>query len=173
MNWDFLTDNSGEDSPWPADGQEHRDTDLVDERGQRIGFLIERSTVNPPRQGVPPFARWVSVTKDGEWIRNDGGTFHTTEEAAEAWVEQRIRTAIARYRRLEAERGTDAFDFSRPRINTGRRRPTPKKKTKTFIESLDDAQRGLDGCAKQLRGCGCLLIMLGLLGLAPFLLALL
>lgn len=67
----------------------------------------------------------------------------------------------------------DGADDGTIRINTGRRRPTPKKKTKTFIESLDDAQRGLDGCAKQLRGCGCLLIMLGLLGLAPFLLALL
>lgn len=65
----------------------------------------------------------------------------------------------------------DGADDGTIRINTGRRRKAPKKKT--FIESLDDAQRGLDGCAKQLRGCGCLLIMLGLLGLAPVLLALL
>lgn len=65
----------------------------------------------------------------------------------------------------------DGADDGTIRINTGRRRKAQKKKT--FIESLDDAQRGLDGCAKQLRGCGCLLIMLGLLGLAPFLLALL
>lgn len=65
----------------------------------------------------------------------------------------------------------DGADDGTIRINTGRRRKAPKKKT--FIESPDDAQRGLDGCAKQLRGCGCLLIVLGLLGLAPFLLALL
>ena len=65
----------------------------------------------------------------------------------------------------------DGADDGTIRINTGRQRKAPKRKT--FIESLDDAQRGLDGCAKQLRGCGCLLIMLGLLGLAPFLLALL
>ena len=162
MNFDFLKDG-GEDSPWPADGTEHRETDLVDDQGRRIGFVIQRSTANPPRRGVPPFARWVAVTKDGEWVRNDGHTFHATEEAAEAWVEHRIRTATARYERMAAER--DAFKFT-----SGRRKPA--KRGKTFVQSLDDAQRGLDAAGKKLRGCGCALILLGLLLLSPFLAAL-
>lgn len=168
MNWNFL---DGDDSPWPVDGHERRETDLVDEQGRRIGFIIERTTVNPPRRGVPPFARWVSITKDGEWIRNDGQTFHATEEAAEAWVDERIRTAVARYRRLAAEREstTGDFDFSAPRIVAPRK---PARRGKTFVQSLDDAQRGLDSASKNLRGCGCALMLLGLLLLSPFLAAL-
>lgn len=63
-------------------------------------------------------------------------------------------------------------DDSTIRINTNaplklRRNPA---RPRTFSQGLDDAQRGLAGCGKQLMGCGCLLVILGLLGLAPFLL---
>jgi len=164
VNFDFLKDDGDDDSPWPADGTEHLETDLVDERGRRIGFVIERSTANPPRAGVPPFIRWVAVTKDGEWVRNDGQTFHATEEAAEAWVEHRIRTATARYERISAER--DAFRFASVRRK-------PAKTRKTLAQKLDATQRGLDAAGKNLRGCGCALVMLGLLILSPFIVAML
>jgi hypothetical protein len=41
------------------------------------------------------------------------------------------------------------------------------------MQQLDAMQKGLDGCAKQVQGCGCLLMTIGGLMLLPFLLALL
>lgn len=59
------------------------------------------------------------------------------------------------------------------RINTAtNRRPKPKP-SRTSMQQLDAIQKGLDGCAKQLWGCGCLLMLLGGAVLLPFLLALL
>lgn len=169
MNFDFLDDAPDEGSP--ADGHEHIETDLVDEQGRRIGFLIQRQTTNPPRRDVPPFIRWVSVTKDGEAIRNDYSSFHHTLKDAEAWVRERIRSSMSRYQRKAAVRASAGdFDFSTTRINTRRK---PAKRGKTFVQSLDDTQRGLEAAGKNLRGCGCALIMLGLLILSPFIAALL
>lgn len=161
-DFSFLENNGDDETPWPTNGMERRETDLVDERGRRIGFVIRRSIVDPPRRGVPPFIRWVAVTKDGEWVRNDGDSFHATEEAAEAWVEHRIRTATARYERMAAERGR--FDFTR----TKRR---PGKRPKTIVQRLEDAERGMKAASDKLMGCGCALILLGLLLLSPFIAA--
>ena len=55
-----------------------------------------------------PHVRWVSVTKDGEWLRNDNNTFHATWEEAEEAVERRIRSSIARYERLARQRSAAA-----------------------------------------------------------------
>lgn len=52
--------------------------------------------------------RWVSVTKDGEWLRNDTHTFHATWEEAEAAVDRRIRRSVARYEGLARRRGPAA-----------------------------------------------------------------
>jgi hypothetical protein len=60
----------------------------------------------------------VSVTKDGEWLRNDTHTFHATWEEAEAAVDRRIRRSIARYEGLARKRGPVAdsttTDYSTP-----------------------------------------------------------
>lgn len=167
MNFDFLEDAT--EGGHPPDGHEHIDTDLVDDQGRRIGFLIQRQTLDGSPRDVPPFVRWVSVTKDGEAIRNDYSSFHHTLAEAEAWVQNRISTSMNRYQRKAAVRATaDDFDFSMPRINTRRK---PAKRGKTFVQSLDDAERGLKGCSNQLMGCGCLLILIALLLLSPFILA--
>lgn len=170
-DWSFL-DQPQQSGDWEYEPVEHRDCGLFDSDGKRIGFQIQRSFCLRP--GIDqPHVRWVAVTKDGEWLRNDCHSYHATYEEAEAEVERRIGRSLARYARLAAERGvvsTGDFDFSRPRVVTGNR---ARPKVKTFTQSLDDAQRGLDGCAKQLYGCGCLLVLLGLLGLSPFILAML
>ena len=63
-------------------------------------------------------------------------------------------------------------DDSTIRINTDApmKLRRPPSRPRTFSQGLDDVQRGSDGCSKQFMGCGCLLVILGLLGLAPFLL---
>ena len=86
---------------------EHRTTNLFDAEGKRIGFQIERSLNLQP--GVDaPHNRWVSVTKDGEWLRNDYSTFHATWEEAEKAVERRIRRSVARYEGLAKKRSPAA-----------------------------------------------------------------
>ena len=165
--WDFLNDDGTEEilePEWHHEPVEDRQTDIVDSRGRRIGYRIKR-LVRIVSGSSPTHARWVSVTKDGEPVDNRGTTFHATREDAEAWVEKRIHDSICRYREA-AQRGptyaAGDFDFSRPAARPRRR---PKK---TFVQSLDDAQRGLDAAGKNLTGCGCALILLGLLILSPF-----
>ena len=82
-------------------------TNLYDSDGNRIGFQIERSLNLRPGVDVP-HVRWVSVTKDGEWLRNDTSTFHATWEEAEAAVDRRIRRSLARYEGLAKKRGAVA-----------------------------------------------------------------
>jgi len=82
-------------------------TNLYDSDGKRIGFQIERS-LNLQHGADVPHVRWVSVTKDGEWLRNDNSTFHATWEEAEEAVERRIRRSIARYEGLARKRGAAA-----------------------------------------------------------------
>ena len=57
------------------------------------------------------------------------------------------------------------------RINTSTKRRPKSKPSRTSMQQLDAMQKGLNGCAKQLHGCGCLLMMIGGLMLLPFLLA--
>jgi hypothetical protein len=84
---------------WAWCPTEHRSTTLHDSNGKRIGFQIERSLNLKPGVDVP-HVRWVSVSKDGEWLRNDNNTFHATWEEAEEAVERKIRRSIARYEGL-------------------------------------------------------------------------
>jgi hypothetical protein len=60
-----------------------------------------------------------------------------------------------------------------PRIRVNTSRPRGGRKTKPIVDQLDDLAAGLDGCGKAMRGCGCLLIILGLLLGLPFILAVL
>lgn len=100
MNFDFLHDNDYESGgEWKYEAVEYRDTGMTDTAGRRIGFHIERTFHNVPSDPLP-HRRWVSVAKDGQWIRNDNSTYHATREAAEAWVESRIADSIDRYQRL-------------------------------------------------------------------------
>jgi hypothetical protein len=174
--FDFL--NEPDEPPevyepeWQHEPIENWDAGITDAKGRRIGFQITRC-VRIVEGNSPVHARWVSVTKDGEWIRNDNTAYFSTREAAEAWVIGRINESLARYRRLEQKRNTftpDEFDFSRP---TSRSRRRPAKRKKTFMESLDDTSSSLDKAGKSLQSCGCALVMLGLLLLSPFLLAML
>ena len=92
---------------WAWAPVEHRITDLFDADGKRIGFEIKRSLNLQPGVTVP-HVRWVSVTKDGDWLRNDSHTFHATWEEAEEAVERKIRRSIARYEGLARKRGATA-----------------------------------------------------------------
>ena len=96
---------------WAWCPTEHRTTNLYDKDGKRIGFQIERSLNLQPGVDVP-HVRWVSVTKDGDWLRNDLNTFHATWEEAEEAVERRIRRSVARYEGLAKKRGAAATDLT-------------------------------------------------------------
>lgn len=168
--FDFLNDDQpARETGWEHEPIEHRDTGLFDEAGRRIGFEIHRS-VQMDHGVARVHVRWVSVTKDGEWIRNELTTHHATREEAEEEVERRVRKSTTRYVRLAAERAVAVPSII---IDTSRKRRGKAKPARTSMQQLDSMQKGLDGCAKQLRGCGCALIMLGGLLLLPFVLALL
>jgi hypothetical protein len=92
------------DGDWAWCPTEYRDTGLYDADGKRIGFEIQRSL--SLRAGVEvPHNRWVAVTKDGQWMRNDTSTFHATWEQAEEEVERKISRSTARYKKLASKRG--------------------------------------------------------------------
>lgn len=101
MNFDFLSDDDGPKSHWDHEPDEYRDAGMVDAAGKRIGYKITRS-IHLRRGDATPHVRWVSVTKDGEWIRNDYSKAFATREQAEQWVEKRISESIARYRRASS-----------------------------------------------------------------------
>ena len=125
---------------WAWCPTEHRETDLFDSDGKRIGFQIERSLNLRP--GVDtPHVRWVSVTKDGEWLRNDTDTFHATWEEAEAAVTRKIRRSVARYEGLARKRGPIANSTT-----TVDPPPTPQIVIKTNAASWPPRSSSEQGC---------------------------
>jgi hypothetical protein len=120
---------------------EHRTTNLYDADGKRIGFEIRRSLNLQPGVDVP-HARWVSVTKDGDWLRNDHHTFHATWEEAEEAVERRIRRSIARYEGLAKKRGAAAADWT-PTVDST---PTGPIAINTSTAARTQRPSGEQGC---------------------------
>jgi hypothetical protein len=166
--FDFLNDDAPAQPPRrERETYEHRDTGMVDAEGKRIGFEIRRFLSGNLH------LRWVSVMKDGDVVRSNDSSFHETFAEAEAEVDRKINRAVSRYARLAAKRDMGSvgdFDFtSGIRIDT-KRRPKPKR-SRTSMQQIAAMENGLNGCAKQLHGCGCLLMMIGGLMLLPFLLA--
>lgn len=102
---------------WAWCPTEHRTTNLRDAAGKRIGYEIERSLNLRPGDDAPHW-RWVSVTKDGYWLRNEWTTSHATWEQAEEAVERRIRRSIARYERLAGKRDVVAASRHAPDDST-------------------------------------------------------
>jgi hypothetical protein len=126
---------------WAWCPMENRATNLFDASGKRIGFLIERSLDLRPG-AYDPHVRWVSVTKDGDWLRNDLSTFHATWEEAEKAVERRIRRSIARYEALAKARGGPAADLTRTVGST----PTSPIARRTGIAGRTQSPSGEQGC---------------------------
>jgi len=165
-DFSFLNDDEPS-SEWHHEPTEHRETGLFDGQGKRIGFEIRRAV--RVVAGEPPLhSRWVSVTKDGEWLRNDYHTFHDTRESAEREVERHIRRSLARYVRLESDR--EEVPFSPFVFRSGA--PTKKPKHVRASKPAKPFAEELNGCSNQLLGCGCLMAATGLLLMLALLLLL-
>lgn len=173
--FDFSNqDNEGTYAPeWHHEPIEHRDAGLFDNKGRRIGFEIHRAV--RIRDGSQLHTRWVSVTKDGEWIQNNSNSFHVSWEEAEAEVERHISRSLARYARISAEQNASssrAFGLG----DSVRTRTTNRPKrgdAKNFSDGRSTADNGLDGCAQQAKSCIYVLMLAGGLMLLRFVLAML
>lgn len=165
-DFDFLSDDGipVRQPDWHHEPQEHRTTEFRDKQGRAIGFLIERSVRIAAGKPVT-HTRWVSVTKDGEWQRNDDTRYFDTREEAEVWVEKRIHDAICRYaKQQQIEPGQ--FNFSQNlnfKTRAGKAKPA---------RSATTVSQQLSGCGNKLIGCGCLLVLLSMLLMLPFVLGL-